>query len=354
MSEAEELSDAVNETLSKIDFGDLSKVSVFGGDNFVAMVGQILSGKFFENYPDVFSGIFALLGGVVMSVLPIVVLITAITILCGFIGTARNETDGVGHIVYFVAYSAVVLIVVASVADLVSMVGETLNALKTQIDIVFPIILTLMVAGGSTTSAGIYQPAVAVLSAGVMQIFSAIVMPLFIMSFAFSVVSHIAPNTKLDKFVGFFSSLFKWIVGICFTVFLAFMTIQGITAGSFDSVSIRATKMTVSSAVPIIGGYISQGFDLLMASSVLIKNAIGFSGILLLLGLVLAPILKIIVFSLAIKLASACTQPIADSRISNFLTSINKSFSMLISCLIGATFMYFVTLGLFILTGNYI
>ncbi len=347
-----ELSQAVNDTLSKIDFGDLANLSVFGGNDFWTVLGQILSGEFFKQYPDVLSGIWALLGNVVIAVLPMVVLVVAITILCGFVGTAKK--DGVGHLVFFVSYAAVVLIVVGSVTDLIEMVGNTLNLIKTQVDLVFPIILTMMVTGGASTSAGIYQPAVAVLSTGILQIFSWVVMPLFVVSMAFSVVSHLAPQTKLDKFVAFFNALFKWIVGVCFTVFLSFIAIQGITAGSFDSISIRATKMTVSGYVPIIGSYMSQGFDLIMASAVLIKNAVGLSGILLLLGLVLAPIVKIVIFSLAIKLTAAVTQPIGDSRISDFLTVINKSFGMLVACLLGVTFMYLVILALFIMTGNVI
>lgn len=348
-----ELSDAVNETLAKLDFGDLSNLSVFGGDNFITLLGQILSGQFFTNYPDIFTGIMALLGQMVLAVLPVVVLIVAITILCGFVSAGKNDR-GVGNLVYFVAYAAVVLIVVGSVTDLVKMVGNTLNVIKTQVDLVFPIILTLMAAGGATTSAGLYQPAVAILSTGIIQIFSYVVMPLFIISFAFSVVAHLAPNTRLDRFVAFFGSLFKWLVGICLTVFLSFMTLQGVTAGSFDSISIRATKMTMAGYVPIVGNYLSQGFDLIMASSVLIKNAVGLSGILLLLGIVLSPIIKIVIFSLALKLAAAVTQPVADSRISNFLTAIGKCFAMLVSCLLVVAFMYLISLALLIMTGNVI
>lgn len=347
-----ELSQAVNDTLSQLDFGDLSHFSVFGGQDFWSVLGQILSGEYFKQYPDVLSGIWSILGNVILAVLPMVVLIVAITILCGFMGTAKN--GGVSHLVFFVAYAAVVLIVVGNVSDLIQMVGKTLNTLKTQVDLVFPIILTLMVAGGATTSANLYQPAVAVLSNVMMQIFTFVVMPLFLVSLAFSVVSHLAPQTRLNKFVAFFNALFKWIVGVCFTVFLSFLAIQGITAGSFDSISIRATKMTMSGYVPIVGNYMSQGFDLIMASAVLIKNAVGLSGILLLLGLVLAPVIKIVVFSLALKLTAAITQPIGDNRISDFLTTMNKSFGMLVACLLGVVFMYLVILALLIMTGNVI
>lgn len=347
-----ELSQAVNDTLSQIDFGDLSHFSVFGGKDFLSVLGQILSGEYFQQYPDVLSGIWGLLGSVVLAVLPMVVLVVAITILCGFMGTAKS--GGVSNLVFFVAYAAVVLIVVGNVSSLVQMVGQTLNSLKSQVDLVFPVILTMMVAGGTSTSANLYQPAVAILSTVMMQIFTHIVMPLFMVSLAFSVVAHLAPSTRLDKFVAFFNSLFKWIVGVCFTVFLSFLAVQGITAGSFDSVSIRATKMTMSGYVPIVGGYMSQGFDLIMASAVLIKNAVGLSGILLLLGIVLAPVVKIVVFSLALKLAAAITQPIGDTRISDFLTTMNKCFGMLVACLLGVVFMYLVILALLIMTGNVI
>ena len=139
-----ELSQAVNDTLSKLDFGDLANLSVFGGKSFWTVLGQILSGEYFKQYPDVMSGIWALLGDVILAVLPLVVLVVAITILCGFIGTAKK--GGIGNLVFFVAYAAVVLIVVGSVADLIKMVATTLDVIKTQVDLVFPIILTLMVA----------------------------------------------------------------------------------------------------------------------------------------------------------------------------------------------------------------
>ena len=70
-----ELSQAVNDTLAKLDFGDLANLSVFGGKDFWTVLGQILSGEYFKQYPNIFSGIWALLGDVVLAVLPLVVLV---------------------------------------------------------------------------------------------------------------------------------------------------------------------------------------------------------------------------------------------------------------------------------------
>ena len=359
-----QLNENVKENLGNIDFGDLDEIAnslgdadfnLFKSDSFGSKVGKILSGEFASDYPNLLAAILGLLGGFIFDVLPVIVLIVAIACLSGFMNSIKSESQqGVGNIIHFVCYAAIIVIVLGAVMSLSAEVGGVLGSLKAQMDIIFPILLTLMTAIGSVASVGVYQPAVVMLSSGVMQIFSFVVMPLFFTTLVFSVVGNLSGATRLDKFVAFFTSAFKWIVGIVFTVFLAFLTIQGITAGAHDGVSIRAAKLTISSYVPFLGGYISQGFDLVMASSILIKNAVGVAGLYLLLGVVLGPVIKIAVFILALKLAAAVTQPIADARISNFLTSVNKALGMLVAVLIGAAFMYFLTVGLVIISGNVI
>jgi stage III sporulation protein AE len=70
------------------------------------------------------------------------------------------------------------------------------------------------------------------------------------------VLSFISKTIKLDKITGFLNSVFKWSIGIVFTLFSGFLTIQGISAGKFDGVSIKATKFAMKSYIPIIGSYI--------------------------------------------------------------------------------------------------
>jgi hypothetical protein len=53
------------------------------------------------------------------------------------------------------------------------------------------------------------------------------------------------------------------------------MTVQGITSASIDGISIRATKYAISNSIPIVGGFLRDGFDIVIAGSVLIKNAVG-------------------------------------------------------------------------------
>ncbi|MCL2569842.1 MAG: stage III sporulation protein AE [Firmicutes bacterium] len=358
----EELERNVNDSLNNIDFGELDDIlagigsgfNLFGEDSFMQRVSRIISGEFQTEHNNMFSALFALFGSAIFGFLPIIMLIVGVAIFSGLMQALRhhNSGEGVRNIIHFVTYSAIVVIVMYGVASMIATVTGTLNSIRTQMDIIFPILLTLMVASGGQASSSVYQPAVVILSNGVMQIFTLIVMPLFIITLIFSIVGNLSNTNRFDKFVSFFTSAYKWILGLTFTIFLSFLAIQGITASAHDGISIRAARFTISSYVPFLGGYLSQGFDLVLASSILIKNAVGLAGLYLLLGVVLAPIIQIAVFSLGLKLAAAITQPIADERISNFLSTVNKAFSMLAAILIGVAFMYFLTIGLIIMTGN--
>ena len=137
-----------------------------------------------------------------------------------------------------------------------------------------------------------------------------------------------------------------------FTLFFAMFAIQGISAGKFDSISIRTTKYTIKSYIPIMGGYLSDGMDLILASSVLIKNSIGLVGILMILNIILSPLLEIAIFSIVMKLISAILQPMGNNKLSNFLSSTSKTITMLSTCIIAIGFMFLVSVGLVMTTSN--
>ena len=179
-------------------------------------------------------------------------------------------------------------------------------------------------------------------------------MPLFIFSIIFSIVGNLSNNVKLDKFVSFLQGTFKWAIGLLFTLFLGFITIQGISASAVDGLSIRTAKYTIKSYVPIVGGYVSDGLSIIMASSMLIKNAIGTAGLLLILFVALSPVISLILFMLSLKFMAGIIEPIGDKKIANFVADISKSMSMLIALIVAVSFMYMVMTGLIMCSANLI
>ena len=360
-----ELNEQISIQLNNLDFGSFEKIlaelqssqyKIFGSTSFVSKVKSIISGDVSGGYDSVFSAVISVFFEETLSFMPLLATVMAVAILCSLITQIRSNlgSKSVADVVHFVCFGVVIVLIVGAIMQLVGITTSALSSMKAQMDIAFPILLTIMTALGSVVTVGVYKPAVVLLSGGVMQIFNSVVLPIFIFATVFSIISNISSSVKLDKFAAFFNSTFKYVVGCVFTIFMAFLSIQGITAATHDGVSIRTAKFALKSYVPILGGYLSEGFDLILAGSVLIKNAIGVSGLLLMFATIVIPVIKIGVFILMLKLVSAILEPISDSRISSFLGSASKNLSMLNVTILGVAFMYFITIMLIMCTSNVI
>jgi stage III sporulation protein AE len=346
----------IEEIEKLLDGLDEKTKDLYGAVSFKDKIKNILSGDFKLLGGNALEAVGSLLLGSISSLVPLMASIVSIGILSGMLNQVRSDKGGksIGDIIHFVCYGLILIMVTTSVYKLLQLTSSSLTSIKGLIDGVFPVLLTLLTAVGGTVSASVYQPAIALLSGSIIQVFNSILVPIFIFSFAFSVISNFSSGIKLTKFSGFLNSLFKWIIGAVFTVFIAFVSIQGLTAGSFDGISVKTAKFAVKNSIPFLGGYLAEGFNIIIASSVLIKNAIGVSGLAIMLLNVMAPIISIAVFSLFCKLTASILEPVTDGRISSFMFGVSKSVSMLSAILIGVAFMFMILTGLVMFTANFI
>lgn len=358
-----EIDKNIENQLNSLDTSELDQIlkdvindsSELSGDSFSQKVKDIISGKLTINANTFGKYILDLFLEDVISFLPYICMIIAIAVLYSMVSASHSgKNKSLNDIIHFVCYSAVVVIIIVWVSKLLMLTTNTLGGVKKQMELIFPILLTILTSLGGNVSVNVYQPAMAMLSGTVFSVFINILMPIFTFMLVFTTISNLTTNIKFNKFSDFFSSCFKWIMGLVLMIFSAFVSIQGLMAGSIDSISLKTAKYTIKSAVPIIGGFLSDGVSLIMVSSVLIKNAVGVGGLVLLFGTILLPIIKIIVFSLLMKLASSILEPVADNRITSFVSSIAKSIQMLIALILGVAFMYFFMIGLVMCSTNII
>lgn len=359
----EELNKTIIEELDQIDFSGFSNIvedlesndtNLFSIENIKAKIYSIISGENAVSYENFFASLFSNLVEMILKYMPILSIIIAIGVLSNLLNGVKSKFNekSTGNLIHFVCFFTVIILVVGIISNLTTKTGKSVESMVNQTNITFPILLTLMIGMGANATAGVFQPVVAIMSTYIADIFHFYIIPLFMVSFVFGIISNISDNIKLDKFSSFISSLFKWSVGLIFTLFFAVFTIQGISAGSFDSVSIRTTKYTIKSYVPIMGGYLSDGMDLILSSTILIKNSIGLVGVLMIISTIISPIIEIVVCSLLLKLVSAILQPMGNNKISNFLTSTSKSIVMLSTCIIAIGFMYLISIGLIMTMSN--
>lgn len=357
-----DLAGNIEEILSELDAEELQKYldslteeqrELFG-DNIADAIRSVISGDFKLDYSNVFSAVAGLIFDGLKGMLPAFCVICSITILCGLLTHFRSSfaENGTAKLIHFVGYSAILVLILSSLAGVLGDCIAAVNSMRSQMQAIFPVLLTLIATSGGSVSVAVYQPAVLFLSEAVVGIITSAIFPLAGLIFVLNMVGNMSKEIKVKNFSAFFAGIIKWTLGITLAAFTVFLTVQGITSATYDGLSFKAAKYAISNSVPIIGGFLGSGFDLVIAGSVLIKNAVGSCGIALLVIVLAAPLIQLIVCNLFFKLAAAVTEPVGDSGISDFLSSVSGTINYFIAGLISVAFMYFITMLLLICSSN--
>ena len=354
------LEDEVDREIEEMDLGDFESFvndldsEFFGGMGVKQFVKELTKGNVDVSVENVVEKCFSYIIKGIVGAAPFFTSIILIAVLLSLVlGLTQNfQNKQTVDIVYFVCFAAVVGIVMTLLVKTVGEVKNVVNSLTNLVNGLFPVLLTLMTALGGNSTAAVFKPQIAVMCAAVINVVSAIVIPLFIVSVVLCVAGNLSSNVKLDKLLSTTRYVAKVVLSFTFGGFVTYLTIAGIVGGISDGVSVRAAKYLVSNYVPILGGYISQGFDLVAASLTLIKNALGITGILAVLAVTLTPVFKLIALTIGFKFTAGLIEPITDKRMSSFVNGISECTRALVGATLGVGFVFIATLMLVILTLN--
>ncbi len=344
----EKLDETIVEQLGKLDLQALEEyVQSLGafGDQSIAdrLLSYVRGGEF--DYDTFGTELKSVLFAKIIKVLPAFACIMATTLLSGLVSTLKSgggqtSTDAI----YLITYVAALIPLLGILTEVIQVAQSSLTSMQRQMQIVYPLILTMMAASGGGVSAAVCRPAVAFFSTSIVSVIQGVVFPLTIAVIVFSMASRLTNQLQIGKFTAFFKSINKWIIGVCISVFGIFFTLQGITAATYDGVVRRAAKYAVSNGIPIVGGFLSGGFDLAVAGGILIKNSLGSMSIFLMLYVLFEPITLLIAVNVMLRLCAAITQPFGDSRIANFLGETAENLHYCTAGLLFTAFLYFLSI----------
>ena len=355
-------SDFADDILGSLDGGELNgliagltdeQYDLFGGRDFVSVVSGILSGDLRLDFSDVLSFVLSAVGSSLSSLAALLASVVGIAVVCSATGAfGGGRTEGIRKAVHFAAAACITVVAGIAAMSMFVMCADTLSALSAQINVLAPLLLTLMAGTGGTNTASVFSPTVSVLTSGLFNLISSVLMPMLIAAFVFGAIAGITGEDGLGKMSSFMRRSVKWLFGTGFFLLSAVMSVQGITASVFDGLSVRGAKFAIGKYVPVIGGYMSDGFNLIVSGGIAVRNALGYAALLLLLLTILPAVMQIAVFALCLKLAAALTEPLGGGVIGGVLQNMGKTASLAGGVMFGAGFLHFVFVLILMAAGN--
>ena len=274
--------------------------------------------------------------------------IFSVLLICAIFSALKPDKGQTSEIVFIVCYISVLLLIFAECTSAINDTKQIITNLSKQTETLFPILLTLISVTGSKATSSVYMPTLAFASSGILSIIINILLPIVTICAVLSVVSSFSERFSLNKVHEFFKDIYKWIIGGIITVFSIFTSIKGITSNAYDTFSLRTLKYMVGNSFPLIGTFAKEGVDVVLSTTILLKNAIGSVAIFAIFFILLTPFIRIAILSLSLKFLSAVVEPIADIKISQLINSFSKTITMLASLLLMVFIIYFISILLII------
>ena len=355
---SQKLEENTNKILGEIDSSGLDdyltndfNLDFFNVNEFKDLVVNLLNGKYFSDYDDIFSGLFDLIKNNMRSLLSLFLILFVIVVLYEVFKNISPDKHGDLKQIIYVIFSLVITFLLLVVLKTLSVdIAETIDRIFSFSKIIFPILLELILLSGANGTFSVYSGlSVFLLNTG-MYFFIYILMPVSISIFVLSIFGSAFANKRLSKLVDIFKIIFKYTVTIFFGVFGLFSTVNLFTSGMKDGVSLKLTKYALKNYIPVLGGYVSDGFDFVRSCSVLIKNAFGVCGIFVLVFVVIKPLISYFVYMLMFKMLSLLTSYIGSNCYTDMFETASKCMSYFIAVLLGVFFIFFVFIFLLIMS----
>ncbi len=359
---SKELNESISGLLEDLDLSELQQYLDEHSDSFLfnfgdtakEIVNYLIKGNLDTDYGSYIKELFNVIFKNVISLIPAFAEVTAIALLSAVVTTAEGKLIGksTSKIVRLSCYSLIIMIIASMLVGTVSECISCIKSVKKQIEIITPILATLTVLTGGTSTAAIYQPSAIFLSGGAVEIVSGFIFPATLAVIVLNFMSKLNPQMSFGGVTALVKSIMKWVIGITVTVFSIFITMQSTASSLFDGIIFKATKYVVGNSVPIVGNFLSSGFDMLTSAGLLIKSSVGICGLLLLLAELIQPIILLISFSIILKFVGAVIQPVGEQTLYSLLSDLSKDIEFFIAGLLTVAFMYALIIMLIINSAN--
>ena len=332
----EEIMSSIEEKFNIGSF--ISQAEEYTGDfldntNLSDILNEAMQGKI--NNQTIYKKIIKILGKEVSSNIKILISILIIVVIHGILKSITDslENSNVSQIIYFVQYILIVTLIMSNFTEIIKLIKETASNLVGFINVLIPLLLTLMVYTGSITTSTVLEPILLFVSNFIGNIIANILIPVVLIIVVFSVISKITERIQIERISKFLKSSVVWFLGIFLTIFVGIVSLEGTLSSSVDGITAKTAKAAVSSFIPVVGKVLGDVVDSVLGCGIILKNAVGAVGVIVIIGICIVPVIKVAVLSIMYSLASAIVEPVADTKIVKLLEEMSGVFKLLLAIL---------------------
>lgn len=261
--------------------------------------------------------------------------------------------SGVARASYLACFLALCAIAISSFKIVLGIGQQTIDNMVSFMMGMLPPMLVLVAGLGNVNTSVMLFPILMTTATAFANAIKTIVFPLIIMSAILSLANHMSETIKVERMAKFFRQMAQISLGFFLTLFVGIVTLRSLYASVLDKVALRTTRFITDNAIPIVGKTLSDTIEVAAGYVVMLKQALGIFGVLIIFGIIIFPLLKVAAIVLIYKVTAAIVEPMGDSKTAAVLETMSTHLLLMLAAIASVGLMFFIMTAIVAGISNY-
>lgn len=222
------------------------------------------------------------------------------------------------------------LLLLQSTNTMVDLASDTITELSEYGKLLIPVMSASLAAQGGLTSSAALYAGTAVFDSLLVSGISNLLVPMVYVFLVLAIAAGATGQQMLTKLRDFVKWLVTWCLKTILYVFTGYISITGVISGTADAATIKATKLTMSGMIPVVGGILSDASEAVIAGAAVMKSAVGVYGLLAVSAIWISPFLEIGIQYLLLKLTAALCGMFETKMINDVVSAFSAAMGLLL------------------------
>lgn len=252
----------------------------------------------------------------------------------------NNQVSDTG---FYVTYLLLFAVLATSFITVSNIASNTIGSILDFMKVLVPTyIMALAFSTGSATSYVYYQSTLFLITF-VDLILLKIIIPMINIQFIISIANNLSKEDMLSKLSELLEDGVSWLLKALLALVVALNTANGLLTPVADKLK-KNGILKVAKAIPGVGEVIGGVAESVVSAGVLLKNAVGLAGVVVIIVVCAVPLLKLGVTALIYKTSVAVVQPISDKRLINCISVAANACVLLLNTVIVGLVLFVITI----------
>lgn len=319
-----------------------------GSFQFFETAQKVADGEWEWNIGSILNRLSDLFFGELSKNCTALIKIIVIAVLAGVLCQLQSsfQGEGIADISFLACFIVIAGLAVSVFAEIMQMAMSAIDNLNLFMQALIPSITGIIAAGGGAASGMTLSPSLFLCMQVITYLAKNVFLPMILVITTLSVINNMTGRFHITKLIEFARQTLKWMSGILLTVFIGVLSLQGFSAAFVDGVAGKTVKYAICNFVPLVGNVLSDSVEAVCASTLIVKNAVGITGVLALLSICLGPLIKILVISVLYRFAAGVAEPATDRRIVNLLSDLAGNITQTFVILLMVCVMFIISVAM--------